>query len=192
MAPTKPETDRFSPHGLDAGLLRSASKVKRPRTKHDGANTLTRTKKRRPRIDNANDAESIDLAKGLNHTIAKFDSSLLADYVAQRTKHFAPNLSHIELQDCRIPGTSDHCFTKYLRLLEIKADSYPETAFCNTSEWHQPRTLSNLCSFLERFVRRPDAKQLLSSSSERPGSPHTVSPCIATQTRILNCASFSD
>lgn len=57
--------------------------------------------------------DGLDLASGINLAIGKLDSRLLADYVAQRTKRFSPNLSLVELEDLHIPGNnsvalSDH------------------------------------------------------------------------------------
>lgn len=50
------------------------------------------------------DDESMELERGINTAISNMDSSLLADYVAQRTKRFAADLSAVELEDIRIPG----------------------------------------------------------------------------------------
>lgn len=50
------------------------------------------------------DDENLDLHLGLNLAIGKLNSPLLADYVAQRTKRFSPNLSFVELEDLHITG----------------------------------------------------------------------------------------
>lgn len=42
--------------------------------------------------------------KGVDNVIARTDSRLLADYVAQRTKRFEGHLSLVELEKTHIPG----------------------------------------------------------------------------------------
>lgn len=49
--------------------------------------------------------EDLGLENGINHVISDMDSELLADYVAQRTRKFETQLSHVELEDKYIPGT---------------------------------------------------------------------------------------
>lgn len=51
--------------------------------------------------------ETLDLENGINLAIGNMSSSMLADYVVQRTKRLAPDLSTLELEDRRIPGI-DH------------------------------------------------------------------------------------
>ena len=51
-----------------------------------------------------NGDEDLDLLQGLNLSIGKLDSRLLADYVAQRTKNFSTDLSTVELKDRHVPG----------------------------------------------------------------------------------------
>ena len=59
---------------------------------------------------------SLDLVPGINQAIARSNSALLADFVAQRTKRFASDLSLVELEDQHIPGTcsmylsASYCF----------------------------------------------------------------------------------
>ena len=50
--------------------------------------------------------KDLDLDQGINHTIAKLDNRLLADYIARRVKHFSPDLSLVEVEDRCIPGIS--------------------------------------------------------------------------------------
>ena len=63
-----------------------------------------RTKKSKP--SQSIDDKDLDLDQGINHTIAKLDNRLLADYIARRVKHFSPDLSLVEVEDRRIPGIS--------------------------------------------------------------------------------------
>ena len=72
--------------------------------KRKKANKANKANKARPDED-----QNLDLGLGLNLAIGKLDSRLLADYVAQRTKRFATDLSHVELEDEHIPGIS--CIT---------------------------------------------------------------------------------
>jgi len=50
------------------------------------------------------DDADLDLVNGINTAIGRFDSRLLAEYVAQRTKRFQPDLSLVELEDRHISG----------------------------------------------------------------------------------------
>ena len=50
------------------------------------------------------DDRDLDLEQGLNLSIAKLDSRLLADYVLQRTKYFESDSSLVELLDKQTPG----------------------------------------------------------------------------------------
>ena len=56
--------------------------------------------------------ESIDLENGVDMAIGKLDGQLLADYVAQRTKRFQCDLSLVEVEDKRIPGTWHSSLTR--------------------------------------------------------------------------------
>lgn len=59
-----------------------------------------RTKKPKDITDDA-----LDLEAGVNHAVAHMDSQLLADHLAQRTARFQPDLSLMELDELRVPGT---------------------------------------------------------------------------------------
>ena len=61
------------------------------------------------RVNRSNEEKDLDLDQGLNLTIAKLDSRLLADYVANRTKWAFPNLSSVELEEMYISGISQQC-----------------------------------------------------------------------------------
>ena len=63
-------------------------------------------KKRRSRKGKglADDDEILDLERGINTAIGQMDSRLLADWVAQQVKRFAPDLSMVELEDQYLPG----------------------------------------------------------------------------------------
>ena len=58
------------------------------------------------RVHRLNEEKDLDLDRGLNLTIAKLDSRLLAGYVANRTKWAFPDLSLVELKEMYIPGIS--------------------------------------------------------------------------------------
>jgi len=47
----------------------------------------------------------IDAVTGLNTAIGRMDASHLADYIVKQTKKFQPELSVVELEDRRVPGT---------------------------------------------------------------------------------------
>ena len=46
----------------------------------------------------------LDLDQGINSAIGKMDNQLIADWVAQRIRRFAPDLSVLELEDQYLPG----------------------------------------------------------------------------------------
>ena len=116
MAPTPHGTARSSSIVRDISVLPSPSKRKRPAAGTDGSDIL-RGANKKSRVKKPIDPESLDLAKGLNHAIARLDSPLLADYIAQRTKRFAPHLSLLELQDRYVPGISEHYLASFSRFL---------------------------------------------------------------------------
>ncbi|KAK7628397.1 U3-containing 90S pre-ribosomal complex subunit-domain containing protein [Phyllosticta citricarpa] len=91
--------------------------------------------------------EDLDEAAELNRSIGRMDSRLLADYMAQRTKRFEPDLSFVELED------------RYV----------PEKSIRDTSSWDGDRTLNNLPAFIEKF-----AKGDLTKAPKSNGAPHTI------------------
>ncbi|KAK8185317.1 U3-containing 90S pre-ribosomal complex subunit-domain containing protein [Phyllosticta capitalensis] len=93
------------------------------------------------------DDEDLDEAKGLNRSIGRMDSRLLADYMAQRTRRFEPDLSMVELED------------RYV----------PEKAIRDTSSWDSERTLDHLPGFVEKF-----SEGELKKAPKSNGAPHTI------------------
>ena len=87
------------------------SKKRRRDTVNDESCTQSKRaiKKRRSKVSKAHELEdeSLDTEQGLNTALGKLDGRLLADYVAQRTKRFAPDLSMLEMEDQYLPGMSD-------------------------------------------------------------------------------------
>lgn len=73
----------------------------------DSGDTGSKKKRRRKPKHSAEDDELIDLELGVNGAIAKMDSQLLADHLAQRTSRFGTDLSPVELSDLSISGTTD-------------------------------------------------------------------------------------
>ena len=67
-----------------------------------------RKKAKISKVHKSNEGKDLDLVHGLNLTIAKLDSRLLADYIAKRTKWFSPNLSLKELEEMYISGIFDN------------------------------------------------------------------------------------
>lgn len=61
-------------------------------------------KKRRKAKPKFEDDELIDMELGVNGAIAKMDSQLMADHLAQKTSRFGADLSSVELADLSIPG----------------------------------------------------------------------------------------
>lgn len=62
---------------------------------------IKRSKKRRLHQE---DQQKLDLDHGVNVDIAKMDTHLLANYVAQHTKRFHVEFSSVELEDLHLPG----------------------------------------------------------------------------------------
>ena len=79
--------------GNDEGRTQSKRAIKKGRSKVSKANVLQ--------------DESLDTEQGLNTALGKLDGRLLADYVAQRTKRFAPDMSMLEMEDRYLPGMPD-------------------------------------------------------------------------------------
>lgn len=112
--PTKPSVGSLAASKKDSErnfskFLPPTPTIKRKREDDDGRAQLARETVKRKRSKNTKVEEDgdLDLDLGLNLAIGKLDSRLLADYVAQRTKRFENNLSVVELDDMRIPGTND-------------------------------------------------------------------------------------
>ena len=68
---------------------------------------------KRSRKASRNGHDSLDLESGINLAVGRLNSQLMADYVAQSTKHLNPDMSLVELEDRHISGTyrlftSDH------------------------------------------------------------------------------------
>ncbi|KZF24270.1 hypothetical protein L228DRAFT_245179 [Xylona heveae TC161] len=94
----------------------------------------------------------LDTENGVNAALGKMDGSLLADYVAQRTKRFEGELSLVELEDRRLP----------------------EKAIRDTTSWEKPRTTATLPDFLEHYAAQFGRIKPLSKAPKEKGSPHTL------------------
>lgn len=79
--------------GNDEGRTQSKRAIKKRRSKASKADVL--------------EDGSLDTEQGVNTALGKLDGRLLADYVAQRTKRFAPDLSLLEMEDQYLPGMPD-------------------------------------------------------------------------------------
>jgi protein CMS1 len=88
-----PRKRRREPQDVD-GTIATKKKPKRSKSSKKGA---------------GGDIEDFDVENGLNNAIAKMDSQLLADFLAQRTRRHAKDLSSLELQDMYLPGTCMAC-----------------------------------------------------------------------------------
>ncbi|TQS33091.1 hypothetical protein Golomagni_06577, partial [Golovinomyces magnicellulatus] len=108
-----------------------------------------KTKKKKKSTKHSAEDELLDMELGLNTLLSRMDNQLLADYLAQKTSRFAPDLSNIELSDITI---SANCIKD--------ATSFEET-----------RTLDNLPAFLEKFTEEPES---LKRAAKKKGCPHTL------------------
>ena len=84
-----------------------ASPPSRKRRHDELSESKTAIKKNRSKKAKEDEDDPLDIKNGIKTAIGRFDRRLLADYVAQRTKRFEPDLSLVELEDRHIPGISD-------------------------------------------------------------------------------------
>ena len=63
------------------------------------------SKKKKKSGKHSAEDEFLDTELGLNTLFARMDNQLVADYLAQKTSRFAPDLSNVELSDITISGT---------------------------------------------------------------------------------------
>ncbi|MCJ1263315.1 hypothetical protein MMC22_003185, partial [Lobaria immixta] len=110
---------------------------------------IKRSKKRRLHRE---DQQKLDLDHGVNVDIAKMDTHLLANYVAQHTKRFHVEFSSVELEDLHLP----------------------ESAFQDSSDWTKPRLLEYLPKFLDHYSSLSGISKNLATASKKPGAPHTL------------------
>ena len=62
-------------------------------------------KRRSEKTDpSAGEVGILDLDQGINSAIGKMDNQLIADWVAQRIRRFAPDLGVLELENQYLPG----------------------------------------------------------------------------------------
>ena len=127
------------------------------------------TQKKRRRKSGREADPNVDIEGGLNLAIAKMDSNLLADHIAQKTNRLEPNLSLVELEDRRLPGSKVNSIDQIRH-----ADRLLERHIYDASSWSQQRSLENLPKFLETYTTNNKLKAQLRSASTRNGSPHTL------------------
>ncbi|KAF2090337.1 hypothetical protein K490DRAFT_35371 [Saccharata proteae CBS 121410] len=135
---------------LIESLSRSASpEVGGKRKRSDDAKPESKraAKKRKSKKSSHVDDGDLDEEKGVNTSIARMDSQLLADQIAQKTKKFQSDLSSVELEDRYLSGK----------------------AILDTSDWDQQRDLEHLPAFLEKFAGGD-----LKSAPKSKGCPHTI------------------
>ncbi|KFA49686.1 hypothetical protein S40293_01447 [Stachybotrys chartarum IBT 40293] len=124
-------------------------------------------KKNKKRKGNFQEDDALDSELGLNTSVGRMDSQLLADHVAQKLSRFGSDLSTVELADISLSGM----LVALLESLSITIDHPTATAIKDTTSWQEPRTLEKLPDFLERFA--DDAKDLTKTPAKK-GSPHTL------------------
>lgn len=83
------------------------------RRREEDSKQSKRAKRRKNKKPKNIDDEDLNEEFGLNLAVARMDSQLLADYMAQRTKRFEPDLSMVELEDRYVPGTFYVCETHH-------------------------------------------------------------------------------
>ena len=90
---------RKRPAEDDAPVKKGEAPARRPA--EGEAPAKKRRRKAKPKFE---DDSLIDLELGVNAAIAKLDSQLMADHLAQKTSRFGADLSSVELADLSIPG----------------------------------------------------------------------------------------
>ena len=104
------DSDHYSATGgillPPSSLPASPRPAKRKRDGDDDAKVSLATKRKAKKAKKARPAQDtdVDIENGTNNALGRMDNRLLADYVAQKTKHFESNLSLVELGDKHIPG----------------------------------------------------------------------------------------
>ena len=81
-----------------------ANSSKRKRTP-EGPQPSKRSQKRK-RTKARHTEEDIDVDSGINLALGRMNPDLLADYVAKRAKRFEGEITLVELENRRIPGTA--------------------------------------------------------------------------------------
>lgn len=115
LCPRSSSLDRHSPvPTLSPTVSSPAMKRKRDDDKGIENNAIKLPKHKRAKKAKHDDSTELDVHSGLNLSIAKLDSQLLADFVAQKTKRHLPNLSLVELEDLHIPGNRCHSIASQL------------------------------------------------------------------------------
>ena len=97
----------------------SSPPTKRKRDQLDVPSEKSVRKIKRKRRKVTKEEDDVDVAHHINSPISKLDPQLLADLLAKQTKRFNPDLSLIELEEKRIPGT----------LNPTERELYPLTSF---------------------------------------------------------------
>ncbi|KAI9798533.1 MAG: hypothetical protein M1825_005314 [Sarcosagium campestre] len=140
----------------------SSSKKRKASNDHDHTKDAPeRRKKAKSKKTKSSNDDHLDLDAGLNTAFAAMNPPLVADFLAQKTRRFEPDLSAPEQEDRRIPGMTQE-------------GHKVETAICDTTSWEKPRTLENLADFMRRFSTAPDDPKRLSSAPKKKGHPHTI------------------
>lgn len=135
--------NRASPNSRDIHETSTTPDARLPK-KVDRRDEARKEDKSRPEMSATQPTDDID------DSIRQMDSSLLADYYAKQIKRHLGDLSTVELDG------------KYL----------PTTAFLNTSEFDESRTLLSVPSFLRQFT--PGGGEELMTTVEAISSPHTL------------------
>ena len=102
---TRAASTRSSPVVNDLQYQESEAYTSSKKRKHDGSRDLKTTQKRKKAAKAINsEDDTLSMGMGINTALGKFDSHLLADYVAQQTKRWAPDLTLVEMEDKYISG----------------------------------------------------------------------------------------
>lgn len=111
------------------------------RKREDDSKLSKRAKKLKTKKPKNVDNEDLSEELGLNLAIGRMDSKLLADYMAQRTKRFEPDLSMVELEDRYVPGMLYVCAIHHFRevgleIIATRAQLHGQLRSSSGRFWH--------------------------------------------------------
>ncbi|KAL8794784.1 MAG: hypothetical protein Q9195_002738 [Heterodermia aff. obscurata] len=141
-----------------ANLPLSIKRKQSEETDEDRKLSKRAIKKRRSEKTNPSVGEVgiLDNERGINSAIGKMDRQLIADWVAQRIRRFAPDMSVVELEDQYLPGRNG-------------------TMSLSTTDFSQTHMIyrAMLQGYYHYSSKRTKSSKL-SSASKSLGSPHTL------------------
>ena len=152
--------------------LSSSPKRKRD-TNESGRESIAKKPKKKKR-SRSQQEDGNDPTGRIDLSISQLDPQLLADLLAKQTKRFAPDLSLVELEDRRIPGSSLHSYGTFYHRGREFAELWAAHALVDTTQWSESRSLDRLPDFLKLFAKPDSTGKDLAHAPPGNGTPHTI------------------